>query len=247
MISIYYKIFIFLELIFIVNSNDIYEYLNISNTSETISNRILSSIKPVRCETEEIFLKLKNHESTYSINEMNKKINIVKTRRKTKPWNSNNNPEVKKLLNNLNSNKTYKKPPNILFIMADDLGYGDLGFEPFVFSWDELKASVSEDDMKEAQNKFHCQFSNILTPNLKRMSEKGAIMTNFHSASPVCSPSRASIMTGLYPWRVGAMNAFELGRDLSQRNGFLPQIPTGPEIFRENGYFTGHSGIYTII
>jgi hypothetical protein len=32
------------------------------------------------------------------------------------------------------------------------------------------------------------------------------------------------VMTGLYPWRLDALNAFELGRDMSQRNGFLPQV-----------------------
>jgi hypothetical protein len=256
MISIYYIILFILKLIYILNINKKYQYINgsiddytsISNedttdltANTTIKNRSLSSIKPIRCDTEEIFLKLRSHESTNNIIEMNEKINIVKERRKNKPW-TNANPEVTELLNKLNSNNIVKKPPNILFILADDLGYGDLGIEPFVFSTDVLKARVGQEKMKHKGNQFPCSFSDILTPNLKRMSEKGAIMTNFHSASPVCSPSRASVMTGLYPWRVGAMNAFELGRDLSQRNGFLPQIPTGPEIFRENGYFTGHSG-----
>eukprot|EP01036_Dinobryon_divergens_P028151 gene28151-37050_t len=83
----------------------------------------------------------------------------------------------------------------------------------------------------------------ILTPQLERMAKNGAIMTNFHASAPVCSPSRASIMTGLYPWRLTAMNAFELGRDLTQRNGFLPQVPTVAEILREvGGYYTAHSG-----
>ena len=43
--------------------------------------------------------------------------------------------------------------------------------------------------------------------------------------------------------RLNALNAFELGQDLSQRNGYLPQVVTGPEILRGAGYYTAHSGI----
>lgn len=83
----------------------------------------------------------------------------------------------------------------------------------------------------------------MLTPNLQRMASQGTIATNFHSASPVCSPSRVSMMTGLYPWRLGATFAFELGRDLSQRNLYLPQTyASTPALFRNAGYKTLHSG-----
>ena len=43
-------------------------------------------------------------------------------------------------------------------------------------------------------------------------------------------------------FRLDALNAFELGQDLSQRNGYLPQVPTGAEILRGAGYYTSHSG-----
>ena len=66
-------------------------------------------------------------------------------------------------------------PPNIVFILCDDLGYGDLG----------------------------CYGSKIRTPNLDRLATEGARFTNFCSADPVCSPSRAALMTGRYPTRVG--------------------------------------------
>jgi arylsulfatase A-like enzyme len=66
-------------------------------------------------------------------------------------------------------------PPNVIFIYADDLGYGDLG----------------------------CYGSKIPTPNLDSMAGEGARFTQFYSANPVCSPSRAALLTGRYPPRTG--------------------------------------------
>jgi arylsulfatase A len=70
--------------------------------------------------------------------------------------------------------------PNIVFILCDDLGYGDLG----------------------------CYGSKIRTPNLDRLATEGARFTNFCSADPVCSPSRAALLTGRYPTRVGVPRVF---------------------------------------
>jgi len=67
------------------------------------------------------------------------------------------------------------RPLNVVIIFCDDLGYGDLG----------------------------CYGSTIRTPNLDRMAAEGMRFTHFYSANPVCSPSRASLMTGRYPTRVG--------------------------------------------
>src|SRR5215472_13461770 len=67
------------------------------------------------------------------------------------------------------------RSPNIVFIYCDDLGYGDIG--PYG--------------------------SNIPTPNLDRMAAEGVRFTQFYSANPVCSPSRAALLTGRYPTRVG--------------------------------------------
>jgi arylsulfatase A len=65
--------------------------------------------------------------------------------------------------------------PNVVIIYADDLGYGDL----------------------------HVYGSNLSTPNIDRLASEGVRFTNWTSANPVCSPSRASLLTGRYPTRVG--------------------------------------------
>jgi arylsulfatase A len=66
-------------------------------------------------------------------------------------------------------------PPNVVFIYCDDLGYGDLG----------------------------CYGSSNRTPHIDRLGVEGARFTQFYSANPVCSPSRAALLTGRYPTRVG--------------------------------------------
>ncbi len=71
--------------------------------------------------------------------------------------------------------------PNIVYIFADDLGYGDLG----CFGADDIK-----------------------TPNIDRIAREGIKFTEFYSASPVCSPSRAGLLTGRIPQRMGINSVF---------------------------------------
>jgi arylsulfatase A-like enzyme len=182
------------------------------------------ALNPRRPPNEAEFWKLGHHERASTDAVMRAKIEEIKKRRKWDAWDLSN-PHVQVALET--SNKTGTRRPNVLIMLADDLGYGDLSVTPFT---------------SPIEGQFPCGEGGILSPNLERMAANGVVMTSFHSASPVCSPSRVGIMTSLYPWRLGALNAFELGRDMSQRNGFLPQVPTGPEIFREAGYYTAHSG-----
>ena len=114
--------------------------------------------------------------------------------------------------------------PNVVFILADDLGYGDLGWAPF--------------DSKEMKN--------VQTPNLKRMAGKGMILTNFHAASPICSPSRAAIMTGLFPWRMGVdfIYSQDVKNDGTEEldHEQLPLIPNIAMAFQHHDYYTAHIG-----
>ena len=82
----------------------------------------------------------------------------------------------------LNLNDRYNIPndqkPNFLIILADDLGHGDTSVKPFVGS-------------------------GIKTPHLEQMAAEGLVMTNFHAAAATCTPTRASLLTGMNPWRLG--------------------------------------------
>ena len=70
--------------------------------------------------------------------------------------------------------------PNIVLIYADDLGYGDLG----------------------------CYGSRaIRTPNVDRLAREGLRCTDFYACSGICSPSRAGLLTGRYPFRAGMTKA----------------------------------------
>ena len=101
------------------------------------------------------------------------------------------------------------QPPNIILILCDDLGYGDL----------------------------HIYGSNMLTPNLDRMAQEGVMFRQFYSTSDVCSPARASLMTGRYATRVGiprVLNPTDAGLPLGEK--------TMAEVLKPAGYKTACVG-----
>ena len=101
--------------------------------------------------------------------------------------------------------------PNFIVIFLDDQGYQDLG----------------------------CFGSpNIKTPNIDRMAAEGMRFTDFYSADSVCTPSRAALMTGCYPKRVGGLGVL-FPRD---HHGLNPSETTIPEMLKKSGYKTAMVG-----
>lgn len=100
----------------------------------------------------------------------------------------------------------YAVPPNIVILFVDDLGYADIG--PFGATKQK-------------------------TPNLDRMAREGMKLTSFYAA-PVCSVSRAQVMTGCYGARVSVPAVYPPGG----KNGLHPQERTIAEYLKEQGYAT---------
>lgn len=108
----------------------------------------------------------------------------------------------------LNAQNKQQKKPNVILILTDDQGIGDLGAHGN--PW-------------------------LKTPNLDAFYKEAVRMTDFH-VSPLCTPTRAAIMTGQYPINNGAWATFK-GRDALSRNA-----KTMANVFQENGYKTALFG-----
>jgi arylsulfatase A len=102
-------------------------------------------------------------------------------------------------------------PPNVVVFLADDLGYGELG----------------------------CYGNpQAVTPNLDRFATEGLRLTDCHSASSVCSPSRTAILTGRTPWRTGVFTWIPEGSPIHLR----VTEKTLPSLLRAAGHDTCHVG-----
>ena len=119
--------------------------------------------------------------------------------------------------------ETPGRPPNIVFILADDLGWRDLG----------------------------CQGSTFYkTPNIDRLAGQGMRFTNAYAACSVCSPTRASLLTGKYPARLHLTDWLpgQASRpsQILKSPTILTHLPreelTLPETFKQHGYVTGIIG-----
>ncbi len=116
------------------------------------------------------------------------------------------------------SAKASAAKPNIIFILADDLGPGDVGV-----------------------------YGGRLapTPSLDRLAAQGTRFTQYYSASPICSPSRCGLITGMYPsrWRITSFLQTRKGNAGCEMDDFLdPRAPSLPRALKEAGYRTAHIG-----
>ena len=100
--------------------------------------------------------------------------------------------------------------PNILLVMADDQGWGDAGFMGHPF---------------------------VRTPGMDEMAGNSVVFERFYASAPVCSPTRASVMTGRHPFRTNVPNHGHYMR---------PDEVTIAEVLRDSGYVTGHFGKWHI-
>lgn len=106
-------------------------------------------------------------------------------------------------------------PPNLVFILADDLGYGDVGC------------------YGNQKNR---------TANLDALAESGLRFTDFHTSGPMCSPTRAATLTGQYQQRFGKQFDFALSGTRHREKGLPRQAVTIAEVLRESGYATACFG-----
>jgi len=109
--------------------------------------------------------------------------------------------------------QAFENPPNIVFLIADDLGYGDIG--PF------------------GQKK-------IKTPNLDKVAADGMKLTRHYSGNPVCATSRCVLMTGKHPGHAQIRDNRETKPE--GQYPLLPDTKTLARILNENGYATGGFG-----
>lgn len=99
--------------------------------------------------------------------------------------------------------------PNVILAMADDMG------------WQDLSAYGND---------------RVATPNIDRLAIEGIKLTQYYSASAVCTPTRVSVLTGKYPLR------FNITKHFSDRGEFLPKSHTLPKLLKTVGYQTAHVG-----
>lgn len=109
-------------------------------------------------------------------------------------------------------------PPNIIIVLTDDMGYGDIG---------------------TYGGKF------IPTPNIDRMAEEGLKFDRYYSASPISSAARCGLITGMHPgkWHITSYLQTRAGNKSAEMADYLdPEAPTLPKAMQSAGYKTGHFG-----
>jgi arylsulfatase A-like enzyme len=108
--------------------------------------------------------------------------------------------------------------PNIVFVLTDDMGYSDP----------------------------NCYGGNFApTPNIDRLAQEGVRFTHFYDNAPICSPSRAAFITGMFPARWNFTTFLDTrakNRDCEQTDFLPPSAPALARVLKSAGYATGHFG-----
>ena len=105
-----------------------------------------------------------------------------------------------------------ERPPNLVIVLTDDQGFGDLGVQGA---------------------------TGFATPRLDRLAAEGTRFTSFYSTQPVCTPSRAGLLSGRHPLRLGLADRVVFP---FSEHGLEPEEVTLAELLRERGYSTGLIG-----
>lgn len=108
--------------------------------------------------------------------------------------------------------------PNIVFILTDDMGYGDVGCYGGKF---------------------------VPTPNIDQLAKEGTKFTQFYVAAPICSPSRVGLLTGNFParWKIHTFLQTRAGNHAANQADFLDaKAPSIARTLKSAGYVTGHFG-----
>jgi arylsulfatase A-like enzyme len=110
------------------------------------------------------------------------------------------------------------RKPNIIVILTDDMGFGDVGT-------------------------FGGNF--VPTPHIDALAKNGLKLTQYYSAAPICSPSRAGLLTGMFPgrWNFSTyLDNKKHNKNAEQADFLDPEAPSIGRVFQSAGYATGHFG-----
>ncbi|MDQ0639724.1 arylsulfatase A-like enzyme [Pedobacter sp. W3I1] len=110
------------------------------------------------------------------------------------------------------------KKPNIIIILVDDMGFSDV-------------------------STFGGNF--VPTPNIDRLAKSGLVLNQYYSGAPICSPSRVSLLTGMYPgrWNFSTyLDNKKHNKNAEQADYLDPKAPSIARVFQSAGYTTGHFG-----
>ncbi len=128
-----------------------------------------------------------------------------------------------------------QKKPNVIVIVTDDQGYGQLNFDSDSYSHDQLaKTTVTQRYRANVEKAY--QAAQTAMPHTAQLANEGVKFTNAYVASTTCAPSRAALLTGKYTQRFGIYNNYDAEAGVNPEEKFLS------ETFQDNGYNTAMIG-----